>query len=188
MLILLGMVLLASFNILPMFQAAILAAGAMILTRCVSSRIARNTIDWSLLVVIAASFGVGRALEITGAADAIAGSLIGLANNNPYITLSVIYFVTMLFTELITNNGAAALVFPIALATSKSLGVDFMPFVFAMMMAASASFATPIGYQTNLMVLGPGGYRFGDFIRIGLPLNIILWIMSSFLIPMIWKF
>ncbi len=188
MLILLGMVLLASFNILPMFQAAILAAGAMILTRCVSSRVAKNSIDWSLLVVIAASFGVGRALEITGAADVIAGSLIGLANNNPYITLSVIYFVTMLFTELITNNGAAALVFPIALATSKSLGVDFMPFVFAMMMAASASFATPIGYQTNLMVLGPGGYRFGDFIRIGLPLNIILWIMSSFLIPMIWKF
>jgi di/tricarboxylate transporter len=188
MLILLGMVILATFNILPMFQAAVLAAGAMIVTRCVSSRSARNSIDWSLLVVIASSFGIGRALEITGAADFLANSLIGLANNNPYITLSVIYFVTMFFTELITNNGAAALVFPIALATSQNLGVDFIPFVFAMMMAASASFATPIGYQTNLMVLGPGGYRFGDFIRIGLPLNLILWILSSCLIPIIWKF
>jgi di/tricarboxylate transporter len=188
MLILLAMVLLASFSILPMFQAAILGAGAMILTRCVSSRRAKNSIDWSLLVVIASSFGIGRALEITGAADVLANSLIGIANSNPYITLSVIYFVTMLFTELITNNGAAALIFPIALATSQNLGVDFMPFVFAIMMAASASFATPIGYQTNLMVLGPGGYRFGDFIRIGLPLNLILWICSSLLIPLIWKF
>jgi di/tricarboxylate transporter len=186
--ILLGMVVLASFNLLPMFKAALLAAGAMIVTRCVSSRTARNSIDWSLLVVIASSFGIGRALDITGAADVLANGLIGLANNNPYITLSVIYFVTMLFTEMITNNGAAALIFPIALATSQNLGVDFMPFVFAIMMSASASFSTPIGYQTNLMVLGPGGYRFGDFIRIGLPLNLLLWILSSALIPLIWKF
>lgn len=187
-LILLGMVLLATLGIMPMFQAALIAAGLMILTRSTSSRAARNSIDWSLLVVIAASFGLGRSLEITGAANSIANGLIDLANNNPHITLSVVYLVTMIFTELITNNGAAALMFPIALATAQQLDVNFMPFVFAIMMAASASFSTPIGYQTNLMVLGPGGYRFTDFIRFGLPLNLIAWTLSSFLIPLIWKF
>lgn len=96
--------------------------------------------------------------------------------------------VTVLFTELITNNAAAALMFPIALATAKTLGVDFMPFVIAILFAASASFATPIGYQTNLMVYGPGGYQFTDYYRIGIPITILVGVITLTLIPLIWSF
>ena len=186
--IMVGMVLLASFDILPMFQAALLASGLMILTRCVTTGQARRNIDWSLLVVIASSFGIGKALETTGAAQSIADVLTGFAQGSPWLSLAVIYLITTFFTEIITNNGAAALMFPIALATANSLGVDFTPFVIAIMMAASASFATPIGYQTNLMVYGPGGYRFNDYLRIGIPLNIVAGIISVLLIPIIWGF
>jgi len=105
-----------------------------------------------------------------------------------WVTLAVVYLVTMLFTELITNNAAAVLVFPIALATSGSLGVSFMPFAIAIMMAASASFSTPIGYQTNLMVYGPGGYRFTDYFRVGIPLNLLLALVTISLAPLIWPF
>lgn len=186
--ILVGMILLATFEILPMFQAALLAAGAMILTRCVSAGRARKAIDWSVLIAIAASFGLGKALETTGAAGVIANAFIQVAQGNAWLSLAVIYLVTMIFTELLSNNGAAALVFPIALATANSLGVSFMPFAIAIMIAASCAFATPIGYQTNLMVYGPGGYRFSDFTRLGLPLNLICMIISMILIPLLWKF
>jgi di/tricarboxylate transporter len=186
--ILVGMIALATFEILPMFQAALLAAGAMILTRCVSAGRARKAIDWSVLIAIAASFGLGKALETTGAAEVIANAFIGLAQGNAWWSLAVIYLVTMIFTELLSNNGAAALVFPIALATANTLEVSFMPFAIAIMLAASCAFATPIGYQTNLMVYGPGGYRFSDFTRLGLPLNFICMIVSMILIPLIWTF
>jgi di/tricarboxylate transporter len=186
--ILLGMILLATFEILPMFQAALLAAGAMLLTRCVSAGRARKAVDWSVLIAIAASFGLGKALEVTGAAAVIANGFIQLAQGNALLSLAVIYLMTMIFTELLSNNGAAALVFPIALATANTLEVNFMPFAIAIMMAASCAFATPIGYQTNLMVYGPGGYRFSDFTRLGLPLNFICMIVSLLLIPLIWKF
>ncbi|MGL4611012.1 MAG: SLC13 family permease [Trueperaceae bacterium] len=186
--ILLAMILLATFEILPMFQAALLAAGAMLLTRCVSSNQARKAIDWSVLIAIAASFGLGKALETTGAAAIIANGFVQLAQGNAWLSLAVIYIVTMVFTELLSNNGAAALVFPIALATANSLDVNFMPFAIAMMIAASCAFATPIGYQTNLMVYGPGGYRFSDFTRLGLPLNFICMIISLSLIPIFWPF
>ncbi len=186
--ILVGMILLATFEILPMFQAALLAAGAMLLTRCVSSARARKAVDWSVLIAIAASFGLGKALEVTGAAAVIANGFIQLAQGNAWLSLAVIYLITMIFTELLSNNGAAALVFPIALATANTLEVNFLPFAIAIMMAASCAFATPIGYQTNLMVYGPGGYRFSDFTRLGLPLNFICMIVSLLLIPLIWRF
>lgn len=186
--ILVGVVLLATFEILPMFQAALLGAGAMILTRCVSIDRARRSVDWSVLIAIAASFGLGKALEVTGAAEVIANGFISIAQGNAFWSLAVIYFVTMLFTELLSNNGAAALIFPIALATANTLGVNFMPFAIAIMIAASCAFATPIGYQTNLMVYGPGGYRFSDFTRIGLPLNLVCMIIALIMIPLIWKF
>jgi di/tricarboxylate transporter len=186
--ILVVMVLLATFEILPMFQAALLAAGAMILTRCVSSSQARKSVDWSVLIAIAASFGLGKALETTGAAAVIANGFIQIAQGNAWLSLAVIYIVTMVFTELLSNNGAAALIFPISLATANSLEVNFMPFAIAIMIAASCAFATPIGYQTNLMVYGPGGYRFTDFTRLGLPLNLICMVISLLLIPLIWPF
>jgi di/tricarboxylate transporter len=186
--ILVGMIVLATFEILPMFQAALLAAGAMLLTRCVTSSQARKAVDWSVLIAIAASFGLGKALEVTGAATVIANGFIQVAQGNAWLSLAVIYLVTMIFTELLSNNGAAALVFPIALATANTLQVNFLPFAIAIMIAASCAFATPIGYQTNLMVYGPGGYRFSDFTRLGLPLNFICMIIALIMIPLIWKF
>jgi di/tricarboxylate transporter len=188
LLILIGMIVLATFEILPMFQAALLAAGAMLITRCVTTKQARQAIDWSVLIAIAASFGLGKALEITGAAEAIASVFINVAQGNALISLAVIYLMTMMFTELLSNNGAAVLVFPIALATANNLGVNFMPFAIAIMIAASCAFATPIGYQTNLMVYGPGGYRFTDFTKMGLPLNLLCMLVSLLIIPLIWKF
>lgn len=186
--ILILMVFLAAFNILPMLKSALLAAGLMIITRCINSREARRSIDWSVLIVIAASFGLGKAMELTGAATTIANALIALAQGNPLLSLICIYFLTMLFTSVISNNGAAVLLFPIAQATATTLGVDFMPFVITIMMAASASFATPMSYQTNLMVYGPGGYRFNDYLRLGIPLNIAMAIIAILLIPKFWPF
>jgi di/tricarboxylate transporter len=186
--ILAGMVLAATFEWLPMLQAAMLAAGLMLVTRCLNGGAARSAVDWQVLITIAASFGLGHALETTGAARIIAENLIALAGGNPWLTLAVVYIVTMLFTELITNNAAAVLVFPIALSTSQALGVSFLPFAIAIMMAASASFSTPIGYQTNLMVYGPGGYRFTDYFKVGIPLNLLLAIVTITLTPLIWPF
>lgn len=104
------------------------------------------------------------------------------------VALAVVYGVTMLFTEMITNNAAAVLTFPIAVAAADDLGVSYMPFVIAVMVAASASFATPLGYQTNLMVYGPGGYRYTDYLRIGLPLNVITWAITVTVAPLVWPF
>ena len=183
-----AMVAAVTLGWLSMLQAALLTGGLMILTRCVTGGEARRSIDWSLLIVIAASFGIGRALELTGAAGTLAHALIGAAGGSPLLTLIVVYGVTMLFTEMITNNAAAVLMFPIALASAGDLGVSYMPFVIAVMVAASASFATPLGYQTNLMVFGPGGYRYTDFLRIGLPLNLLTWAITTAIAPLVWPF
>lgn len=185
-LILLAMVTVVTIGWLSMIKAAMIAAGLMIITRCCSPNVARNSLDLSVLLVIAASFGIGNALENTGAAKFIAYELITMAGEHPQILLAVIYFVTMLFTEMITNNAAAVLIFPITLSLTQAQGLNFMPFAIAIMMAASASFSTPIGYQTNLMVYGPGGYRFTDYFRFGIPLNLLMWFLSVTLIPLIW--
>jgi di/tricarboxylate transporter len=186
--VLAGMVVVVTFEWLPMLQAAMLAAGLMLVSRCVTGRVARTAVDWKVLIAIAASFGLGHALEKTGAAHFIAENMIQLAQGDPWVTLAVIYLVTMIFTELITNNAAAVLVFPIALSTSQTLGVSFMPFAIAIMMAASASFSTPIGYQTNLMVYGPGGYRFSDYFKVGIPLNLLLGALTIAIAPLVWRF
>lgn len=186
LLILIGMVVVASFEWLSMLKAALLAAGLMLITRCCSGRMVRKNVDWQVLLVIAASFGLGAALEKTGAAREVAGTLINLAGGSPWLTLVAVYGATMLFTELITNNAAAVLVFPIALAASQHLGVDFRPFAIAIAIAASAGFATPLGYQTHLMVYGPGGYRYFDYMRIGVPLNLLIWVVAALLIPVFW--
>lgn len=188
MLILAGMIAAVTFLGVSTLVGVMTAAGLMIITRCVPGHVARKSVDWQVLVVIAASFALGKALEVTGAAESIAHSLISLAAENPWTSLIIIYGVTMLFTELITNNAAAVLVFPIAYAISVELGVDFTPYAMSIMMAASASFSTPIGYQTNLMVLGPGGYKFTDYFRVGIPLNLTMWTITSCLAPLIWPF
>ncbi len=186
--ILAGMVLAAAMGWLTMLQAALLAACAMLLSRSCSTAQARRSIEWNVLVVIAAALGLGMALETTGAASAISGVMLGVVKDQPHMALAMVYLITSIFTEMITNNAAAVLVFPIAMSSAESLGVNPMPFVTCIMIAASASFATPIGYQTNLMVYGPGGYRFADYLRIGIPLNILFAIVAIVLAPLIWPF
>jgi di/tricarboxylate transporter len=186
--ILSGMVLVAGQGWLSMLNAAMLAAGFMIMTGCCSSAAARRSIDWQVLVVIGASFGLGRAMEATGAARAIAETVLGPTGGNPWVALVIIYGLTMIFTEVMSNNAAAVLVFPIAMATAKTLGVNHLPFVMAIMVAASCGFATPIGYQTNLMVYGPGGYRFHDYLRFGGLLNLLIWAVTVAMIPLMWPF
>jgi di/tricarboxylate transporter len=138
--------------------------------------------------VIAAAFGMERAMQKTGTASLIAHTFLGLAGDNPWAALAVVYGVTMLLTELLTNNAAAALMFPIAIATAASLGVQPLPFAIVVMLAASYGFATPIGYQTNLMVYGPGGYRFADYLRIGIPLDLLMGLTAVLITPLVWPF
>jgi len=186
--ILLGMVVVAALGVVSMLEAALVAGALMVITRCTTGSAARASVDWSVLIVIGAALGIGSAMEVSGAASAIAGSWLGLAGDNPLLALAAVYALTNLFTETITNNAAAVLVFPIAQATAVGLGVSLWPFVAVIMMAASASFATPIGYQTNLMVYGPGGYRFSDYARIGLFLNVLLGLVAVLLAPLVWPF
>lgn len=186
--ILLLMVLAASTGLASMLQAALIAAGLMLATRCLSASAARAAVDWSTLVIIGASLGLGQAMQASGAAGAVAAAWLHFTGGNPWLALAATYAITSGFTAVITNNAAAVLVFPIAAATAERLGVSLWPFVAVIMMAASASFATPIGYQTNLMVYGPGGYRFSDYLRLGLPLTITLGAVTVLLAPLIWPF
>jgi di/tricarboxylate transporter len=186
--ILAAMVLLAATGWLDMLKASVLAAIGMLATGCCAPLRALRSIEWSVLLVIAAALGLGKALESTGAAGAIAESLLGLAGDSPWMALTVVYGITTLLTEVITNNAAAALMFPIGVSLAETLGVSIMPFAISIMMAASASFATPIGYQTNLMVYGPGGYRFTDFMRVGIPLNLLFWAVTVAIAPRLFPF
>ena len=146
-------------------------------------------ISWDILITIACAFAISKAMENSGFASMIARHIISMADDlGPYALLAIIFIITNIFTELITNNAAAALSFPIALSVATQLGVDPTPFFVVICMAASASFSTPIGYQTNLIVQGVGGYNFTDFVKVGLPLNLITFLISVFVIPMIWKF
>ncbi len=182
------MVLAASLELVSMLEASMAGALLMIATGCTRIESARASIDWNVLVVIGVALGIGSAMSATGAAGAVAHSWLSLAGDNPWLALAAVYAITSLLTEVITNNAAAVLIFPIAQATAESMGVSLWPFIACIMMAASASFATPIGYQTNLMVYGPGGYRFSDFARIGIVLNVALGILAVSLAPVIWPF
>ncbi len=186
--LLLALVFAVTMEWISMLKGAMLVAGIMMLTRCVSLRGARRSVDWEVLVAIAASFALGTALEKTEAAKEIADRTITMAHGDPWISLAVVYAITLIVTELITNNAAAALMFPLALATARNLDVNVMPFIIVVMMAASAGFATPIGYQTNLMVYGPGGYRFSDYVKIGVPLDILIGIITVLIAPFVWPF
>jgi len=187
-LILLGMVLSVAFGWLSMLKAAFLAAGLMVITRCIRANEARRSVDWQVLLVIASSIALGGAMEKTGAASAIAEGLVNIAAGSPVATLAAIFLVTALFSAVISNLAAAVIVFPIALAASQQLEVSLLPFAVTLMMAASASFATPIGYQTNLMVYGPGNYRFTDFFKMGVPLTALVGAMTLLVVPLVWPF
>ncbi|MFV0365458.1 MAG: SLC13 family permease [Mangrovibacterium sp.] len=172
-----------------MFYFAALTAVVMSWINIVPNRKYTKFITWDVLITIACAFGISNALHESGAAAGIANAAINFSKSwGPIGVLITLYLMTNLFTEFITNNAAAALVFPIALAAANQLGVNPQPFLIAICIAASASFATPIGYQTNLLVQGLGNYKFMDYVKVGLPLNLIAFIISVVFIPLFWPF
>lgn len=172
-----------------MFFFAAIAMVLMAAFKIFQAKKYTKPINWDVLITVAAAFGISRALQNSGAADVIAHSAINIAETfGPIGVLAAIYILTNLFTELITNNAAAALTFPIALSAATQLGVDPRPFFIAIAVAASCSFSTPIGYQTNLIVQSIGNYKFSDYWKIGLPLNILTFIVSMIVIPIFWSF
>jgi len=184
-----GMVILAGAGVMPIFNASILAASILLLTGTVTPTEARKSIEWNVLIVIACAFGISKAMDKTGAAALIAHGIINAVHGlGPLGLLGAVYFITSLMTEVITNNAAAALAFPIAISAASQAGVNPMPFVIAVAIGASAAFSTPFGYQTNMIVYGPGSYRFRDFIRIGLPLNFLFMVVALVVIPLVWRF
>lgn len=183
------LIALMTTGVVDILVSGTLIAVAMVAMGCISSGDARRSIEWQVLVTIAAAFGVGTALEKSGAALAIATAVVNATQTwGPIAALGAMYILGSLVTELITNNAAAVLLFPFCLKVAELYHADSRPFMIALVLSASASFMTPIGYQTNMMVYGPGGYRFSDFLKIGAPLHIVLATVAIILVPIIWPF
>lgn len=187
------LIAMVGFNVLGLasvMEVVMIAAGLMLVTGCVTVNRARMNVSINLpvLVVIGAAFALGTAIEESGTSAWIVNMILGDSIRSPWLALLIIYLITSMFTEVITNNAAAVLVFPIALSVAEQLGANPVPFIVAVMFAASASFMTPLGYQTNLMVMGPGGYRFTDYLRIGLPMALIAMAVTTTVIPLVWSF
>jgi len=184
--ILLTLIGLAGFGVISMLNAAMIGAILMILTGCCSVSQAERSLDLTVILTIAASFALGAALQHTGVADFLASGIVSASQNQPILMLIMTYVAVSFLTEIITNNAAALLMLPIVLEMTAKAELHNEPFVFAIMMAASASFATPLGYQTNLMVYGPGGYHFRDFLKVGVPMNLFIGATTLFVITLIW--
>ena len=184
---LLGVVGLAALGVAPIFLLTVLALAAVLLLRAIDADEAFSFVDGRLLTLIFAMLAVGAALQASGAVELIVNMLVPLLSQMPPILMIwMLYLITSVLTELISNNAVAVVITPIVIALAQALGVDPRPLVVAVLVAASASFATPIGYQSNMMVYGPGGYRFTDFMRVGIPLNLSIGLISSVMIPLIW--
>jgi len=182
-----GIVVLAALNLAPILPLAVLAMAVVLIARCIDAEEAFSFVEGRLLALIFAMLAVGAALEHTGAIELLVGSLAPwLENVPPVVLIWTIYFITTLLTELVSNNAIAVIMAPIAIALGQTMGVDPRPLVVAVMIAASACFATPIGYQTNMLVYGPGGYRFTDYLKVGIPLNISLGVVVCLTIPLLW--
>ncbi len=182
-----GIVLLAALGVAPIFALAVVAVAVILLTRCIDADEAFSFVDGRLLALIFSMLAVGAALEASGAVKMIVTALSPVLQSlPPFMIVWAIYLLTSVLTELVSNNAVAVVVTPIAIGLASALGVDPRPLVVAVMVAASASFATPIGYQTNMLVYGPGGYKFTDFIKIGVPLNLSVGLIASLLIPFFW--
>lgn len=180
-------VLLSSLDVAPIMVLAFLAVSLILLTRCVDSDEALGFVDGRLMAMIFAMLAVGEGLQRSGAVEMLASGVAPLLSGlPPFGMILLVYLFGMLMTEFLSNNAVAVIYTPIAIQIAVQLGVDPRPFAVAVMFSATLAFATPIGYQTNMMVYGPGGYKFLDFTRIGLPLNVIIWLLCSALIPLIW--
>ncbi len=188
LLIVAGVVAAAALNV-PIVTAALVGALLMVVSRCITLEEAYQGVDWKVLFVVAGVLPLGHAMTITGAAGLIAENVLqpfGAAG--PIAVLAALYFITMMMTTFMSNISAAAVLAPIAIATAHGLGIETRPLLMAVCFAGSTCFLTPIGYQTNMMVYGPGAYRFSDFTRVGWPLNLAFWILSVYLIPKLWPF
>lgn len=184
-----GVVLAATLNLVPIVVAAVIGAIAMILAGCLSIEEAYDAIEWKIIFLLAGVLSLGIALDESGAASLVSSGMLRYVGVlGPIALVSAFYLITSLLTETMSNNATAALLAPIAIATAKTLGVDATPFLMAITFAASASFMTPIGYQTNTMIYGPGQYKFIDFVKVGAPLNLMFWLLATALIPLIWSF
>lgn len=189
-----SVVALATVTTIPIVTCAIMACVFVAVMGCVKPEEAYHSIDWSILFLIYGMLGVGKAMEETQTAAWLARSIIDSAQvlvspeMLPYVSLAICYFITSMLTEMLSNNATAVVMAPVSINLALGLGVDPTPFAVATMLAASAAFITPIGYQTNTMVYGAGGYRFGDFVKVGIPLNLLFWITATLLIPQIWPF
>ncbi len=184
--ILIVVVLAAGLGWISMLNAALIGAGLMLVTGCLTLEQAERSIDLTVVITIAASFALGAALQKTGVAAYLAGNIVQLSDYRPWLMLILTYVVVSILTEVITNNAAAVLMLPIVLEMTEKAGVAHEPFILVIMMAASASFATPLGYQTNLMVYGPGGYKFRDFLRVGIPMNILVGAATLTILLLFW--
>jgi di/tricarboxylate transporter len=174
-----AMIVAMAFGVIPVLVAVSAAAAILVISRCITTEDARSNVDWKVLLIIASAFGIAKGLDNSGVAHFLAVKLVDLIGSLGILAmLAAVYFVTNFYTSIITNNAAAALLVPVALSTANQAGFDPRAFLFAVAIAASASFATPIGYQTNLMVYGPGGYKFKDFLKVGVPLNILVGIVA----------
>jgi di/tricarboxylate transporter len=177
------MVLLTLFNVMPLIAAVGLAAISLILTRCITPREASQTIDYRVLITIACAFGITNAMKNSGLAGFLAENIVKLSSEfGVFGILATIYIITSFYNLIITSNAAAAFLFPVAFNAATALALDPRPFVITVMIAAAASFASPISYQTNLMVYGPGGYKYLDFFKIGMPLQILVGSIAIMLI------
>jgi di/tricarboxylate transporter len=182
-----GIVVLSAFDVAPILALGLVAVAVILITRCVDAEEAFSFVDGRLLAMIFAMLAVGQGLDHSGAVslmvEAVAPSMAGLS---PFLMILSVYFLGLVLTEFLSNNAVAVIYTPIVIELAQSLGLDARPFVVAVMFSASVAFATPVGYQTNMMVYGPGGYRFSDYMRVGIPLNIITGLVASALIPLIW--
>lgn len=182
-----ALIILMATGMMSIVMAALLVAGLMLLTRCISVSQARQSLEWQTLLTICAAFGVAKGLENSGCVSTVAGWITHVFSaGGPRAILIGLFLMTMGFTSLVGNNSAAALMFPFAVAVAIRMGVSPRPFVMMITLAASACFMTPVGYQTNMMVYGPGGYRFTDFFRVGVFLNLLLLVVSVILVPLVW--
>lgn len=184
-----AVVLAAAFGLVSIAISALIGAVAMCLSGCLTADEAYESIDWKIILVLAGLLPLGEAMANSGAAQFIVDNTLGKVGEfGPVVVLAVLYLLTMVLTEFMSNAGTAVLLTPIAVSTAKLLGVDASPFIIAVMFAAATSFMTPVGYQTNTMVYAAGGYKFTDFLKIGLPLNLLYWILGIIFIPMFFPF
>ena len=189
--VILGAVILATLGIMPIMKGAIIGVAFLLALKVLTPQESYQSVHWQVIVLIAALIPVGLVIQNTGTAEWIGMIISDIARmSSPkwhaHILLALIYLITMILTEVSSNAATAIIMTPIAIAVSGQMGFDSRPFIFAVAFAASASFITPVGYQTNLMVYGPGGYKFSDFIRVGFPIAILFWISAIIFLPMIW--